>query len=106
MGGGMSGIQTYRLRAESDEALWTMLAGASMGKGRAYAFAGPDGERFFDEARVRLPWREVSPFTREETNPDTGEIMSIEALTPSGFRLCEVSLVGEDDPDLAALAAG
>ena len=101
----MTDITTYHLRAESGEALWQMLSAASAGKTRAYAFE-TEGQKFFDEARVRRPYAEMAPGApMEETNPETGEVTAWTPLAPTGFWLCEVILVGEEDSDLAAIAA-
>lgn len=103
--GSMTTITTYRLRGASGEALWAALAGASLTKARPYAWEEPTGERHFDEARVRLPFAETAPGAPVEgTDPDTGEVVDIVPLAPTGSWLCEVALVDEDDADLAAIA--
>ncbi|HEX7776726.1 MAG TPA: hypothetical protein VF449_09380 [Parvibaculum sp.] len=104
--GGMSEITIYRLRAESGDALWEALAGASAGKARPYVWEDAPGARHFDEARVRLPYAELTAGEPvETTDPDTGEIVETIPSTPTGFWLCDVVLVDESDAGLAALAA-
>lgn len=78
-------ITTYTLRAASAGELHAVLAGASAGKARAYAWTDEEGVRF-DEARVRLPYPEALD---EE---------------PTGAWLCDVALVDAQDPALAAIA--
>ncbi|HMM14257.1 MAG TPA: hypothetical protein PKA57_06475 [Parvibaculum sp.] len=78
-------ITTYTLRAASAGELHAMLAEASAGKARAYAWTDEEGMRF-DEARVRLPYPEMLD---EE---------------PTGAWLCDVALIGETDATLVALA--
>lgn len=91
MGGGMT-ITTYTLRAASAGELHAMLAEASAGKARAYAWTDEEGVRF-DEARVRLPYPEL---VAAGTDPESYE--------PTGYWLCDVSLVDSADDDLAALS--
>lgn len=94
MGGSMSAITTYTLRAASAEALHDLLIAASAGKDRPYAVTA-DGARIFDEARVRLPYPE---FVVDGADPETGAPI----YASTGYWRCEVSLVDETDAALAA----
>lgn len=87
----MTMLTTYRLRAESCDALWQLLADASDGKARPYAWAAVGGRHVFDESRVRLPWPEIEPGDSDE-------------LVDTGFWLCDVALVGEPDAGLSEIA--
>lgn len=96
MGGGVTTITTYTLRAASAEALHNLLATASTGKERPYAWMDGDVGRF-DEARVRLPYPE---FIAEGTDPETDAPI----YAPTGYWRCEVMLVDCADAALDALA--
>nr|RAW01517.1 hypothetical protein DBT41_13070 [Aerococcus urinae] len=105
--GSMTALTTYRLRAESSDALWQMLADASRGKARPYAWETGSGRKAFDLARVRLPWAEVAQGEPvEETDPDTGETVITTPEEPTGFWLSDVVLVDGGDDELAAAAIG
>lgn len=97
MGGGGMILHIYTLRAATAAALHGLLAAASAGKPRPYAWT--EGEdRVFDEARVRLPYPETAE--GDGIDPETGAPVPV----ATGYWLCTVALVDEEDPDLAALS--
>jgi hypothetical protein len=84
----MTTIFTYVLRAASVASLHEQLVEIGEGRARRFAWAGEDESLRFDEARVRLPYPETAAGEPE----------------PTGFWLCDVSLVDEEDAMLAAIA--
>jgi hypothetical protein len=69
-------------------ALHELLVEIGEGRARPFAWAGEDKSQRCDEARVRLPYPETA----------AGEV------DPTGFWLCDVSLVEEEDATLVARA--
>lgn len=82
-------VTKYTLRASSAWELHGLLCAAGEGKARRYAWA-EDGVLYFDAARVRLPYPEMTVSGGE--------------YAPTGFWLCEVSLVDETDAELWVMA--